>query len=587
MFSNELYHHGILGMKWGVRRYQNLDGSLTSAGKTRYLHKGDYRYAVKDTKRINKLSKKGIRSAELREEHTVPKGTTIYRVTSNEHEDINGTKYVTYIDADRQLYRSGWIRNQGKTGKAYEHEYTLVEDLKVPSRKEVNEVINSVVEKKKSYQSDTVKAWLDVVMPEGSWRRWLATTDWKDTGKTKEQLWKDYTKEAIKNFGKMTPDEAAFYTSQSFGLNKKVKDEVVNELKKRGYNAMMDEASIGGQNSFPREGIAPMIVFNGETSLVENRSKEISKTDEAKSQREYSRWQNSNYWAKEVRKNPKAAQWSDFTTNEDFLEHWGILGMKWGVRRYQNKDGSLTTAGRSRYGSGKKKVGILEAHRIKKRKAEAVKKRAETLAKKKAEEEDAQKHEAEKQEAIRSGNATQIAKFQNELSNQELRDALDRLNSKQRLSDMVAKEIPKKETKLDKAMKIADKASKYADVAEKGIKAYNTFAKVSNAFADDKNQLPIIGEKRNKDVKDSKKEAAIRSGDPDQIKKWQGKLTPEETKTAMLTADYWKKINSQTTAETIKTGEKAAAEELRKKLSTHSDAYNEAVARVKEWDKRK
>lgn len=33
--SYELYHHGIKGMKWGVRRYQNKDGSLTSAGKRR------------------------------------------------------------------------------------------------------------------------------------------------------------------------------------------------------------------------------------------------------------------------------------------------------------------------------------------------------------------------------------------------------------------------------------------------------------------------------------------------------------------------------------------------------------------------
>lgn len=34
-YSNHLQHHGILGMHWGVRRYQNLDGSLTDKGRAR------------------------------------------------------------------------------------------------------------------------------------------------------------------------------------------------------------------------------------------------------------------------------------------------------------------------------------------------------------------------------------------------------------------------------------------------------------------------------------------------------------------------------------------------------------------------
>lgn len=35
-YPNELCHHGVLGQKWGVRRYQNKDGSLTPAGKKKY-----------------------------------------------------------------------------------------------------------------------------------------------------------------------------------------------------------------------------------------------------------------------------------------------------------------------------------------------------------------------------------------------------------------------------------------------------------------------------------------------------------------------------------------------------------------------
>lgn len=41
MENNELIHAGIKGMKWGVRRYQNKDGSLTDLGKRRYYKEAD------------------------------------------------------------------------------------------------------------------------------------------------------------------------------------------------------------------------------------------------------------------------------------------------------------------------------------------------------------------------------------------------------------------------------------------------------------------------------------------------------------------------------------------------------------------
>lgn len=48
---SELYHHGILGQKWGVRRYQNPDGSLTPAGEKR-REKRDAKWANRHYDRI-------------------------------------------------------------------------------------------------------------------------------------------------------------------------------------------------------------------------------------------------------------------------------------------------------------------------------------------------------------------------------------------------------------------------------------------------------------------------------------------------------------------------------------------------------
>ncbi len=51
--------------------------------------------------------------------------------------------------------------------------------------------------------------------------------------------------------------------------------------------------------------------------------------------------------------------WNDFNaidiSSDEYLEHFGIKGQKWGLRRYQNEDGSLTSAGAARYSKLSKK----------------------------------------------------------------------------------------------------------------------------------------------------------------------------------------------------------------------------------------
>lgn len=60
---NDIYHHGIKGQRWGVRRYQNKDGSLTPAGQKR-LEKKDAKWAHKNYEKITSKARKDI-SKEL------------------------------------------------------------------------------------------------------------------------------------------------------------------------------------------------------------------------------------------------------------------------------------------------------------------------------------------------------------------------------------------------------------------------------------------------------------------------------------------------------------------------------------------
>ena len=55
--DSELLHYGIKGMRWGIRRYQNPDSSLTPAGR-KHLEKADIKWAKKKTDKITAQAKK-------------------------------------------------------------------------------------------------------------------------------------------------------------------------------------------------------------------------------------------------------------------------------------------------------------------------------------------------------------------------------------------------------------------------------------------------------------------------------------------------------------------------------------------------
>lgn len=107
-YPDELYHYGILGMKWGVRRYQNKDGSLTNAGRHHYY--GDasvarahskYQEAVDNRKKAQRNGKnvKTAKNNEYRSEFEYKTKREAARIRSKNIEFKKKSKYRQKLEA--------------------------------------------------------------------------------------------------------------------------------------------------------------------------------------------------------------------------------------------------------------------------------------------------------------------------------------------------------------------------------------------------------------------------------------------------------------------------------------------------------
>lgn len=143
-----LAHHGIKGQKWGVRRFQNPDGSYTDAGKKRYgrlpkVKKDEYAYLTRGKSNFYELKEEGLlkNGKEITrlvdDDIFFEKGSHFDRITKSEKETADRRKYVTQ---DIYQYTNDYFND----GSTYIKKYESIKDLKIAGYNTVKKVLKSI-----------------------------------------------------------------------------------------------------------------------------------------------------------------------------------------------------------------------------------------------------------------------------------------------------------------------------------------------------------------------------------------------------------------------------------------------------------
>lgn len=294
---NELYHHGIKGQKWGVRRYQFADGSVTPAGAKRY-YVNQNSSTVKRTTSLASIKVKELANTARTQitgkqyvDTYLKKGTTFSRIQTRKDFE-NFAFYATYKKADSDKYmglfgknltsrasaaakqaekqanasgsetdaaKAKELRTASDNMKVYQLKISATNKLRVPSDENAGYITANLL-KDKEFKKN-VEA---------------SIVDSKEKMRRVQQqiLFKQAQNALNKDPAKMTKSEKiAVYKALNLSLTNHnlqevaAQDKFYSELKKKGYNALLDYNDKEYSSYHAKR---PMIVFDTDSVKLQS-----------------------------------------------------------------------------------------------------------------------------------------------------------------------------------------------------------------------------------------------------------------------------------------------------------------------------